>query len=373
MHVFFSGNRSITTLGPSVSRMLIDVLESTDVILVGDAVGVDTIIQHSAETSDLPYTVYYSGQRPRNMCNGRVTTQYVPAMGNGKAWHTCKDIAMSEQCDMHVGFVDQQNPAWKRSGTVANHNRVIGMGKKSYLYNVATDRYITTPVATRKRITKDAEDNLDILTALGDHMEVNGELWQETTDYRARYLLSQLKLTEYTKHNGEHLAVTLPWLPKAQCEELIALASRNDYEVNEQEPRPAQIPERVLATHHPEVYAEYLTAFENTIHPLVMAAYGIDLQHVRSIQLAVYEAVGGVSKGVFHTDADSDVTITVALNDDYEGGGLTMLSGGVYSETVHIPKQPAGTATIFRGRTIQHMGLPVTQGTRHLLVYWCRI
>lgn len=138
MKLFISGNRSVSSLSVEDLKMLVDIMGTTQLILVGDADGVDSIVQYTAEKHKYPYIIYHSSPYPRNSYSGDASTCHVPAKGTGRAWHTHKDIAMSKDCDAHVGFIDTSNHVWKRSGTVANHNRVLGMGKDSYLFDVKT-------------------------------------------------------------------------------------------------------------------------------------------------------------------------------------------------------------------------------------------
>lgn len=190
------------------------------------------------------------------------------------------------------------------------------------------------------------------------------------TNTPSDYVKQRLGTLGVVQHGA---ATTVPWLSKEVCDTLINLADRSEYEVNEEEPLDAQIPERVLAEHHPEEYMALAEAFFRDIEPIVQAVIGLEIASIESIQLAVYEADGDVPSGTYHTDEDSDVSVTIALNDDYEGGGLHVLTGGIYSETLELPKQAAGVATIFGGRMHVHKGLPVTSGKRHLLVFWCKV
>lgn len=165
---------------------------------------------------------------------------------------------------------------------------------------------------------------------------------------------------------------TLPWLSENACKGLLELYDREEYEVNEAEPVDAQIPEYVISQLDPEVSGYLKEALLTQLHPVIMACIGQGIREIASIQLAVYEADGEVPRGTLHTDEDSDITITVALNEDYEGGGLHVYTGGVLGQCYKVPKLAAGTASIFRGRACVHAGQPVTDGDRHLLVFWCR-
>lgn len=138
MKIFISGNRSITYLPQDV----LDVFHSTYhelcgdgapcSVLVGDASGVDSIIQACSDNC----VVYYSGIGPRNFTVGH-KSKYVQAQGIGRNWHTYKDRAMGDDCDVHIGFVDSSDPNYIHSGTHANHRYVDALGKPTALICVS--------------------------------------------------------------------------------------------------------------------------------------------------------------------------------------------------------------------------------------------
>jgi hypothetical protein len=69
-----------------------------------------------------------------------------------------------------------------------------------------------------------------------------------------------------------------------------------------------------------------------------------------------------------HHDAESELTICVALNDDFEGGHLDFPRQGVSSCDV-----PVGHALMFPGGlTHLHRALPITSGERRTLTIWTR-
>ena len=67
-----------------------------------------------------------------------------------------------------------------------------------------------------------------------------------------------------------------------------------------------------------------------------------------------------------HFDDDSDVSLTIALNDKFEGGGLSFPRYGWTSKGAE-----PGSAVMFPGRvTHRHEGLEITGGVRSALVFW---
>jgi hypothetical protein len=67
-----------------------------------------------------------------------------------------------------------------------------------------------------------------------------------------------------------------------------------------------------------------------------------------------------------HHDMHSDVSISINLNDDFEGGGLYFPRQNYCARSL-----PIGTAIIFPGRvTHLHEALPITGGIRYVLTAW---
>lgn len=213
-------------------------------------------------------------------------------------------------------------------------------------------------------------------TAKRENAEAAGENCAEVINSYNQAVLDKLgeaDIKSFYPQTPQAMAHALPWLTKKTCEYLQSLTVPEAFVENEDEPENARIPEVVLLERYPEIGEALCHDLFDYIDPIVQALYGYELDEVVSAQLALYEADGRVPSGCLHTDKDSDLTVTVALNDDYEGGGLHILTGGSNTEVLKIPKQPAGTATIFEGRTKVHMGQPVTKGSRYLLVFWCKI
>jgi len=142
MKLFISGNQSVTFLSQEAYQLIREAAamlgaDEPDEVLVGDASGVDSLIQ----LSGAPCTVYYSGLGPRNY-SVHLKKKKVEALGMGRAWHTYKDKAMSDDCDLHVGVVDATTKRYLQSGTKANHDRVIAQGKPSALVCAVSLRVI---------------------------------------------------------------------------------------------------------------------------------------------------------------------------------------------------------------------------------------
>lgn len=128
MKVFISGNRSIKDLSEEIIERITTELHKLGAkeILVGDADGVDSLIQSIMDPNRT--TVYHSQYGPRNNISG-ARTRMVRSHGSGRAFHTCKDVLMASHCDGHIGIVNSLSP----SGTMTNHKTVMDLDKPSIL------------------------------------------------------------------------------------------------------------------------------------------------------------------------------------------------------------------------------------------------
>ena len=107
------------------------------------------------------------------------------------------------------------------------------------------------------------------------------------------------------------------------------------------------------------------------------AGWKFIINHMQNSQLTRY------NEGEFYTwhrDGGSDhlfnsgdwvrkISMTVCLNDDYEGGELQMCSYGRTEHTIEAPPQGKGTIIVFPS-FMDHQVTPVTKGVRYSLVTW---
>lgn len=161
---------------------------------------------------------------------------------------------------------------------------------------------------------------------------------------------------------------SFPFLSNAMCKQLISKSNSYEYEVNECEDSPYQMPEVVLADKDLELYEKMLSLFMTNIPEITNVMYARKTSEIRSVQLAKYSP-DTISSGNWHHDEDSDLTLVVSLSDAHEGGG-TMLHPYGLGEAITVPQIPAGHALLFRGKHYLHKGLPVTKGERNILVFW---
>ena len=109
-------------------------------------------------------------------------------------------------------------------------------------------------------------------------------------------------------------------------------------------------------------------SFERFMTPLVELCFdGYSVDEINGSFVLKYSMDTQRSMGL-HFDAQSDVSLTIALNDGFEGGGLSFPRYDWTSKGL-----PAGTAILFPGRvTHRHEGLEITKGERYALVMWMK-
>ena len=115
--MFISGSRNINTLTTLLCDTLDNVMICNPTILIGDAAGADTLVQHYL--TDKGYKdviVCYVGNAPRNNIGGWPTQQVESTDRPGtREWYTAKDIAMANAADIGLMLWDG-----KSRGTLRN-------------------------------------------------------------------------------------------------------------------------------------------------------------------------------------------------------------------------------------------------------------
>lgn len=158
----------------------------------------------------------------------------------------------------------------------------------------------------------------------------------------------------------------VPFLTPEFCAKLIAAAdSRGGYEPDPDDPYPGQ-ELSVLADQ--ELGQTINVLFKSVVKNLVFCCYdGFTVDYAHDVFVLRYSMDTQRSMGL-HFDEQSDVSIAVALNDGFEGGG------------VHFPRYrwstrdvPVGHAVLFPGKvTHRHEALPITSGVRYSMTWWTR-
>lgn len=111
--VFISGSRSVTALPPDAIKALDQIIEDRATVLIGDATGVDTLVQqHLADRNYDLVTVHHIGDQPRN----NLGFETVKVNGTRQ---TEKDSYMASRADSGLAIWDGQS-----RGTAQNIERL---------------------------------------------------------------------------------------------------------------------------------------------------------------------------------------------------------------------------------------------------------
>jgi hypothetical protein len=157
---------------------------------------------------------------------------------------------------------------------------------------------------------------------------------------------------------------TFPLLRPEWCEKLIWFADQvGGYRPDSSDPYPGQeLNTREVGPLHrvmQDLLDRYITVLSEVCYD------GFSLNRIAGSFVLKYSMQTQQSMGC-HFDDQSDVSLTVALNDGFEGGGLSFPRYDWSSKGV-----APGTAIMFPGRvTHRHEGLEITKGERYALVLW---
>lgn len=154
MKVFISGSISIKTLSANVRKKIDNIMSKGLTVLVGDANGVDRIVQEYLYNNHYQNViVYYAGQNIRNNI-GQWTTENVPAVGlEGRAKYTMKDLRMSEDSDFGLMIWDGIS-----KGTKNNITKMLDLGK--HFYVIKDDEIITDKMFQKQKEEKILQNEL---------------------------------------------------------------------------------------------------------------------------------------------------------------------------------------------------------------------
>lgn len=172
---------------------------------------------------------------------------------------------------------------------------------------------------------------------------------------------------ELVTHHGMGVC-SVPYLSPEYCDHLLAVFDAAGYHVNPNEEAPAQIPEIVLKIRSKPLFDCLAVLWNAAAVPLAQCIWNLEPDVPGSIQAAQYTAEGNAGTAMHH-DAESDITLVVNLGTVFEGGG-TEVAGDLFHRAVTVAPLKKGHAMFFKGKTQLHRGLPVTEGTRTLLVHW---
>ncbi len=129
--IFIGGSISIESLDNRVTEALDNIMRQGWNIIVGDAHGVDRLIQIYCHSNNYKrVTIYASNGIVRNnIGDWKIKDIEVPRGIYGRAFYTQKDIAMTTDCD--IAFMIWNG---KSKGTLANIERAVLYGKRAYAY-----------------------------------------------------------------------------------------------------------------------------------------------------------------------------------------------------------------------------------------------
>jgi len=138
--VFISGSRSIRRLDNLVINSLNKIISKGMRILIGDAKGVDRLVQeYLAEKGYFNATVYTVCSSPRNLASSRFLIKRISVSRDlkGRKLHEQKDIIMTKECDYLFVIWDG-----KSKGSYNNILRGIEYGKKIKVYYEKENRFL---------------------------------------------------------------------------------------------------------------------------------------------------------------------------------------------------------------------------------------
>ena len=130
----------IKRLDAKVLSRIDNILDKQFAVIVGDADGVDSSVQHYLNQHGAENVlVYCSDEKPRhnvgNWKSRRIETSEKPGT---RAFYTAKDVAMAEDCDYGLMVWDS-----KSTGTLKNTMELLKRGKKSVVYVNKSKQFVT--------------------------------------------------------------------------------------------------------------------------------------------------------------------------------------------------------------------------------------
>lgn len=153
MKVFIGGSISIKYLDYEVQNELDKIMQGELEILVGDAYGVDSLIQKYCYKNGYDDVKIYAcnGKARNNIGGWNIEAVNVSSNLTGREFYTQKDIEMSAVCD--YGFMIWDG---KSKGTLANIKRLVMCGKSCKVY--LSEKHQTTDINDSKDLIKFTEE-----------------------------------------------------------------------------------------------------------------------------------------------------------------------------------------------------------------------
>ncbi len=128
---FISGSMNIKNINPKVVQRIDNIIRSNFPVLVGDANGVDSSIQHILKEKKYDnVTVYCSGNYARNNIGSwNVKSIATEHKENTRLYFTAKDMVMAKECDYGLMIWDS-----KSTGTLSNVYELLIQDKISIVF-----------------------------------------------------------------------------------------------------------------------------------------------------------------------------------------------------------------------------------------------
>lgn len=129
--VFIAGSISIHRLHAKVQERIMNIVRQDFDVVVGDADGADTAIQHFLRETDYQrVTVFCSGNAPRNnVGQWPVRSANARQRPGSRAFFTAKDVAMAEAADSGLMIWDARS-----TSTLANVMELLSRQKYSWVF-----------------------------------------------------------------------------------------------------------------------------------------------------------------------------------------------------------------------------------------------
>ena len=138
--VFISGSISIKKLNSEIIESLENIISKNYKVLIGDAPGIDTLIQDFFSKSNYTNVEVYSiFSSPRYKANKNFLSKYINVSSeikNERERQTYKDEAMSDDSDFSFVIWDG-----KSKGSFANILRAIDTNKFAKVYYIFEERF----------------------------------------------------------------------------------------------------------------------------------------------------------------------------------------------------------------------------------------
>lgn len=164
MKVFVAGPRSVVKLDECVKKRLQNVMENNFTVLVGDANGVDRIVQDYLHSSHyIRVLVYASAGKPRNNIGSWPIVSVDAGKKKGFEFYAAKDKRMAEDSD--YGFMIWNG---KSKGTMNNILNLTTLGKKTLVYLTKEKSFfnITNPENAQRLVNLCGEETAKLFNEL---------------------------------------------------------------------------------------------------------------------------------------------------------------------------------------------------------------